>query len=188
MAVIAVAAGIFVLLHQERTGRPVGRPQVALGRPAPDFTLPNLSGEVVHLSDYRGRVVFLNIWASWCNPCRTEMPSMEKLYQTLKGEDFEILAVSIDASGAKAVAPFAKEFKLTFPILLDVKGSVADLYGTTGVPETFIIDKNGIIVHKAIGPREWADPAFVDPLRNLARKPADRNDVEENDVKETDRK
>lgn len=97
---------------------------------------------------------------------------MEKLYQELKGEAFAMLAVSIDALGAKAVAPFVAEYKLDFPILLDVKGTLSDLYGTTGVPETFIIDKNGIVAHQAIGTRDWDDPAIINALKDLAQKPA----------------
>jgi thiol-disulfide isomerase/thioredoxin len=126
---------------------------------------------MVSLSDYRGKVVFLNIWATWCPPCREEMPSMEKLYRELRGEGFEILAVSIDALGAKAVAPFMKEYRLSFPALLDPEGTVQQLYGTTGIPESFIIDKKGIIAEKIIGARNWATPEVIRFFRNLIQKP-----------------
>jgi thiol-disulfide isomerase/thioredoxin len=126
---------------------------------------------MVNLSDYRGKVVFLNIWATWCPPCREEMPSMEKLYRELRGESFEILAVSIDALGAKAVAPFMKEYRLSFPALLDPQGTVQQLYGTTGIPESFIIDKKGIIAEKIIGARNWATPEVIRFFRNLIQKP-----------------
>ena len=92
-----------------------GRPRLGKGVPAPNFTLPDLDGKMVSLADYRGKVVFLNIWATWCPPCVEEMPSMEKLYQALKDEDFEILAVSIDVSGAKAVTPFYEKTQAEFP-------------------------------------------------------------------------
>ena len=92
---------------------------------------------------------------------------MEKLYQKLKDEGLVILAVSIDASGGEAVIPFMKKYELSFPALLDTKGSIKSLYQTTGVPESFIIDKDGIIAEKIIGPREWASPDAIRLIRNL---------------------
>jgi peroxiredoxin len=139
------------------------------GVPAPNFTLPALDGNMVSLSDHKGHVVLVNIWATWCPPCVDEMPSMERLYQELKGENFEILAVSIDALGEKAVAPFMKKYKLSFPALMDPDGTIKDPYQTTGVPESFIINKDGILVEKIIGPRNWADPAVVRYLREMIR-------------------
>lgn len=130
--------------------------------PAQDFGLPALRGDNVRLSDYRGKVVFLNIWATWCPPCREEMPSMESLYQRLKGRDFEMLAVSIDREGKNAVGPFAAKYGLTFPVLLDPESKTYRLYGLTGVPETFIIDKNGVIVNKIIGPQNWLRKEWLD--------------------------
>jgi peroxiredoxin len=172
VSVIAVVVGIYIL-HQEKkkADRPSGQPLVVVGRAAPDFALPSLDGQVVRLSDYRGKVVFLNIWATWCGPCREEMPSMEKLYQEMKGEDFEILAVSIDALGAAAVKPFMAELKLTFPVLLDAQGAIRSLYNTTGVPETFILDRNGIVAAKVIGARNWASPDAVKAFKDLLQKP-----------------
>ena len=123
------------------------------------------------LIDFKGKVVFLNIWATWCPPCREEMPSMEKLYQELKGEDIEILAVSIDTSGSNVVAPFMKEYKLNFPALLDPEGTIQNLYGTTGVPESFIINKEGIIEKIVIGPMDWSTPEVVRSFRDLIQKP-----------------
>jgi len=141
-----------------------------IGLPAPDFTFPRLDGKMVSLSDYRGKVVLVNIWATWCPPCVDEMPSMEKLYRELKDEGFEILAVSIDASGAKDVLPFMKKYKLSFPALTDTRGAIKELYQTTGVPESFIIDKDGIIVEKVIGPRGWATPSAIRFFRNLIQR------------------
>ena len=111
------------------------------GDVAPDFTLATLKGDSVRLSDYRGKVVFLNFWATWCPPCREEMPSMESLYRGLKGREFEMLAVSIDRKEEKAMRPFVTGFPLTFPVLLDPDKEIYGLYRLTGVPETFIIDK-----------------------------------------------
>jgi peroxiredoxin len=118
---------LLALKEHDRSSR-FGR-ALELGLPAPDFTFPDLNGKVVSLSDYKGKVVFINIWATWCLPCREEMPSMQKLYDQFKGEAFEILAVSIDSAGRKAVAPFMRELNLTFPALLDTRGDIRSLYG-----------------------------------------------------------
>jgi peroxiredoxin len=99
------------------------------------------------------------------------MPSMEKLYQKLNGEDFEILAVSIDFLGLKVVAPFMKKHKLTFPALIDSAGTIRIAYGTTGIPESFIIDKDGILVKKIIGPLDWASSEVLRFFHDLIQKP-----------------
>jgi peroxiredoxin len=143
---------------QDSSFQLIGQSRVKVGSPAPNFTFPDLTGKKVNLSDYRGRVVFLNIWATWCPPCVDEMPSMEKLYNKFKSDQFEILAVSVDGQGQKVVAPFMERLNLTFPALLDTKSKIRNIYGVTGIPESFIIDKNGIIVKKVIGPRDWAKP------------------------------
>jgi len=129
---------------------------------APDFGLSNLAGDYVKLSDCRGKVVFLNIWATWCPPCREEMPSMEALYRKLKGRNFEMLAVSVDRDGEKVVRPFAKKYGLTFPVLLDPDNKTYRLYGLTGVPETFILDKSGAVIQKIIGPQNWMNKEWLD--------------------------
>ena len=165
---IIIGVGIIVLLQTKDSSFNLsGKPRLVKGMSAPNFTLPGLDGKTVSLADYKGKVVLLNIWATWCPPCVDEMPSMEKLHQELKGEAFEILAISIDVSGAKAVLPFMKKHKLSFPALTDTKGAIKNLYQTTGVPESFIIDKDGIIVEKVIGPRDWATPGVIRYFRNL---------------------
>jgi peroxiredoxin len=170
---ILTALGLYAYIQWQKPSDGAQRPGLpAAGRPAPDFELPLLTGEAVRLTDFRGKVVFLNIWATWCGPCREEMPSMEKLHQALKDQDFEILAVSVDSEGVDAVAPFAKTFNLTFPILLDREGAIGRLYGTTGVPETFIIDKRGVIVSKVIGYRNWSDAGVIQRLKELAQHQA----------------
>ncbi len=157
-----------VLLQSQRSYfNPAGKPRTEKGMPAPDFTLPDLDGKMVSLADFKGQVVLLNIWATWCAPCVEEMPSMQTLYQELKDEKFIILAVSIDEGGAKAVLPFMKKHKLTFPALLDSAGSIKNLYQTTGVPESFIIDKKGRIVEKVIGKRDWAADSAIRYFRSL---------------------
>jgi peroxiredoxin len=149
----------------------VNQAPVRVGLPAPDFTFPGLDGKKVSLFDYRGKVVFVNIWATWCPPCVEEMPSMQKLYQKLKGENFEILAVSIDAQGTRVVAPFMQKYKLTFPALMDSMGTIKRIYKTTGVPESYIIDKDGILAKKVIGPLDWSQPDILRLFRDLIQKP-----------------
>ena len=168
---VIVGVGIIVLLQTKDSSFNLsGRPRLGKGVSAPDFALPDLDGKTVNLADYKGKVVLLNIWATWCPPCVEEMPSMEKLHQKLKDEDFKILAVSIDVSGAKAVIPFMKKHKLSFSVLTDTEGAIKSLYQTTGVPESFIIDKQGIIVEKVIGPRDWAAPSTISSFQNLIQK------------------
>ena len=147
--------------------------------PAPDFKFPALDGKMVSLSDYKGKVVLVNIWATWCPPCVAEMPSMEKLYNKFKGENFEILAVSIDTLGLKAVAPFMTKSNLTFPALIDTEGAIKTVYGVTGIPESFIIDKQGILIKKIIGPVDWAAPNIFRFFNVLIQKPLPKrgNDV-----------
>lgn len=140
------------------------------GFPAPDFTLKDLAGRPHHLADLHGKVVFLNIWATWCAPCRMEMPSMERLYHLLSSDDFVMLAVSEDEDGRSAVQPFVDNLGLTFPVLLDVEGTVPPRYGVTGYPETFIIDRQGRVIHHTIGPEDWDSDAGMDFFQRLLRQ------------------
>ncbi len=149
---------------------------VTTGSVAPDFTVTALDGTEVSLSDYRGKVVLVNVWATWCPPCREEMPSMERLYQSLQGEDFEILAVSVDAPfGEQDVAgreggdlgAFAEEFGLTFPILHNPSGDIQLTYQTTGVPESFVIGRDGVIYKKVAGATKWDAPVNEELIRRL---------------------
>ena len=141
---------------------------IALGGPAPDFLLSDLQGREIALAAQRGRVVFVNFWATWCPPCREEAPSLQRLYDQVGSENFEILAVSIDAPSARdEVAEFGREFGLTFPILLDPQKGAHRAFGVTGVPETYMIDPQGRVVERFIGPRNWDDPRYVRTLRRL---------------------
>lgn len=140
------------------------------GLKAPDFTLPMLDGKEVKLSDYAGKIVFLNIWATWCAPCKEEMPSMQKLYELMRGKDFVMLAISIDEK-KETVEAFMKENNLTLPVALDQQQKVSPQYRITGVPETFLIDKNGMVMHHLIGPGNWINPEIVSALTNMSEKP-----------------
>ena len=129
---------------------------LTVGKVAPDFDLPDLEDNYVRLSDFRGKVVFLNFWATWCKPCREEMPSMEVLYRNFKQDGLVVLAVSIDRVTTKQeIPPFVKSLNLTFPVLIDSWGQTDKRYKLMGVPETYIIDQQGILREKVIGPRDW---------------------------------
>jgi peroxiredoxin len=165
--VFLAVSGLLILFSLEQNNSYLKFSPLKLGLAAPDFKFPGLDGKMVSLADLRGHVVLVNVWATWCPPCVDEMPSMEKLYQELNGENFEILAVSIDALGTKAVAPFMKKYNLSFPALMDPDGTIKTLYQTSGVPESFIVNQAGFLVQKIIGPRDWATPAVVGFFRDL---------------------
>ncbi len=161
LTLLAGALGVGVLLMEDIK-------QVQPGVEAPDFNAVNLvTGDSVTLADYRGEVVLLNLWATWCGPCRWEMPSMERLYQKLGPAGLKIVAVSVDQVSGDEVMEFANELQLTFDILHDRGGQIEIDYQATGLPETVIIDRQGVIVHKAIGPVEWDDPVQEARLRRL---------------------
>lgn len=142
------------------------------GKQVPDFAFPDLNGNMVSLDQYRGKVLFINIWATWCAPCREEMPSMESLNQVMKGDNFKMLAISIDSDGKDSVVPFVEEFGLTFTVLIDQKNESTDIFKATGVPETFIVDQGGTIVYHHLGPANWERPVFLDALKDLVRQPS----------------
>lgn len=147
------------------TGPSVPDP-IARGSTAPDFALPRLSGEEVRLSSLRGRVVLVNFWATWCKPCEEEMPAMERLYRALEPEGLELLAVSVDDT-RDVVEAFQAEQDLSFPILLDPDQRVSRLYQTFRYPETLLVDREGVVVERYVGPRDWDDPLYEARLRRL---------------------
>ena len=154
---------------------------VEVGTRAPSFPATDLQGRPVRLEDLRGQVVLLNIWATWCGPCRDEMPSMERLHRELGPRGLKIVAVSVDAApgagapkaqsasqpGGGDVAEFARQLGLTFTIWHDPSGQIQRTYRTTGVPESFIIDRNGVIQKKVIGATEWDTGSHPELIRRL---------------------
>jgi peroxiredoxin len=157
LAVVAglVAGGAFLV----QAGR--GIEAVEVGRQAPDFRAVDLrSSDTVSLeSHYKGQVVLVNLWATWCTPCRKEMPAMEALYKELGPHGFRIAAVSVDEGDLSDVVSFADDLSLTFDILHDSDGSVQQSYQTVMFPESFLIDRDGVIVKKAIGEHPWGSDA-----------------------------
>lgn len=138
-----------------------------LGERMPDFKLKRLDGKTVTAGDYKGKFLFINIWATWCPPCVEEMPSMENLYRAMKGTGFDMLAISIDKGGEDVVRKFVKKHGLTFTILLDPKSRAAKSFKTTGVPETFLVSPEGIIIHHQLGPLQWDRPNIVKTIKAL---------------------
>ncbi len=133
---------------------------------APSFELVSLEGQKIKLADFRGKIVFINFWATWCVPCKTEMASMEKLHQRFKGRNFQMLAISVDKD-ISLIKPYLEKYNLTFPVLLDPRSLAKKKYKTVGLPETYLVDKRGIILHKAIGPRDWFTKTIIEAFEQL---------------------
>ena len=146
---------------------------VAVGAVAPDFKAIDLAtGDSVTLHErYRGKVTLVNIWATWCAPCRIEMPSMEQVYDSLAPQGFAIAAVSIDEGGPDEVRQFGSELGLSFDLLQDRSGNVQQLYQTTGVPESFLLDRHGVIVKRIISAHDWNSEANRSLIRRLLDEP-----------------
>lgn len=163
------AAGVF-LLCAGASGAEASQPLV----PAPertaasDFYLPDADGKMHRLSDYRGNVVFINFWATWCPPCLREMPSMQRLWEQLKQKDFVILAIDVGEDD-ETVFQFtvALDTPLEFPLLLDREGKIVEQWPVLGLPTTFIIDKQGRVAFRAVGAREWDQPELVSVITAL---------------------
>ena len=157
-------------------GKKAGNEQASSGyvpeenAPAADFSLTTTDNNVVRLSDYKGKVVFLNFWATWCPPCRMELPSMEKLYAKMKNQPFVILAVNVDESDPENVKAFSKSMNLTFPVLID-DGNVSKLYNVNAIPTSFIIRKDGTIDTIVDGARPWDDQSYVSAFDKLIAEP-----------------
>jgi len=126
------------------------------GEIPPDFKLEDLQGREVSLKSYRGKVVLLNFWATWCPPCRKEIPSMVKLYESYKNKGLEIIGINLDKLDKSGIEKFSLEYNINFPILLDPTGKTAALYGITALPATFILDRNGKIQEKVAGGKDWS--------------------------------
>lgn len=138
--------------------------------PAPEFTLPDLDGKPHTLADYRGKVVVLNFWATWCPPCRYEMPAMQRAWEKVRDENIVFVGVDV-GEDSDTVFTFLADYPVEFPLLLDQDAKVIEQYPVTGLPTTYVIDPRGRITHRAVGGREWDDEALLKELRSLSVKP-----------------
>jgi thiol-disulfide isomerase/thioredoxin len=120
------------------------------------------------LKDYRGKVVIVNFWATWCPPCRYELPSMERAYQRLKDKGVEMLAINV-GEDADTIFTFTVDYPVTFPLLMDRDSKVINDYPVMGLPTTYVIDNKGRLVYRAIGTREWDDAALVQKILDLKK-------------------
>lgn len=166
VAIVLVGAGMVAVLANG------GAEGIEVGDRAPTYSAPSLSGGEVSLADYRGRVVMINIWATWCGPCRVEMPSIQEIYDRYREDGFTVLAVSIDQGGGveQKVRGFVEEYELEFPVLLDPESRITRLFRTAGVPETFVIDREGRIVKRVIGASNWnseSNRALIEELLRM---------------------
>jgi cytochrome c biogenesis protein CcmG/thiol:disulfide interchange protein DsbE len=168
LIVAGAAAGVTIMT---RVGSEVAPVQV--GATAPEFHAIDLAtGDSVSLHErYRGKVTLVNIWATWCVPCRVEMPAMERLYDSLAPRGFAIAAVSVDEGSPDEVRAFGQELGLSFDLLQDRSTKVQRTYQTTGVPESFLLDRRGVIVKRIIGAHDWSSPANRALVERLLDEP-----------------
>jgi peroxiredoxin len=142
----------------------------AVGYLAPDFSLRNLKGNYESLDSFRGQVVVLNFWATWCVPCRVEMPSFEKLYRRYRSEGVAVLAVTLDKNSKQKVESFVDEHRISFPILLDEEGEVERLYPSMTIPFTYVIDREGRVVARVDGAKNWGSKETFEAIEYLLKK------------------
>lgn len=154
-----------VLLCMAGCKQPATRPVVAVGAVAPAYSATRLDGGPVSLAQLKGKVVLLNVWATWCAPCRDEIPYLQSLYIAHAAKGFEVVGVSVDARGSeKSVASFRDEFGMTYPIWLDPDERVQTLYLALGVPATYLIDRSGVMRWKHLGTVRASDSTFTRAL------------------------
>jgi len=161
IAAAVAAVALLAVLGSERAPAPLEE-----GEPAPALELPRLGGGSLRLADLRGRAVLVNFWATWCKPCEDEMPAMQRLYDALRGDGFELLAVSVDV-GDDEVAAFRERLGLGFPILRDPDRREATRWQSLRFPESWLVDPEGRIAARFIGPRDWDAPEYADRIRAL---------------------
>ncbi|UCC81471.1 MAG: TlpA family protein disulfide reductase [Gemmatimonadota bacterium] len=144
---------------------------VEVGDQVPEYSAPSLTGEEVAFADHLGEVVLINVWATWCGPCRVEMPPIQNIYSRFNEQGFTVLAVSIDTGPGyrEKVDEFVREFELDFPILLDPESRIGRVLQTVGVPETFVLDREGRIIKRLIGATDWDSEANQALIRELLR-------------------
>jgi len=138
-------------------------------KPAPNFTLQDMDGESHSLSDYQGKIVIINFWATWCPPCRAELPSMNRAWKKVKDDNIEMLAINV-GEGEDTIFTFLGDNPIDFPVLLDETGDMIKTWPVRGLPTTFVLDSEGRLVYQAIGGREWDSDALLEKVRMLGTK------------------
>jgi len=166
LVIIVLFVGLFVAGYLMQ-GKPAGKMIIKAGDQAPDFRVPASDGKYISLSDLRGSVVLVHFWATWCPPCVEEMPTLDKLYRTFANTDLKILAVSVDETATQSVVPFMQKSNLSVPVYYNPDRSIANLYGTFKFPETYIINRQGVVQYKVIGSRDWSDAETTKVLKEL---------------------
>lgn len=168
IAIIPIILGLVIGGTPGGTGLWANDVRPEEGHFAPDFTLRTLEGKTVRLSEFRGKkVVLINFWASWCPPCRLEMPTMQQIYSEYKARGFEILAVNIESDAHQEIRDFINELRLTFPILLDPDMKVTRKFHVIGLPVSVLIDRQGIVRAKEIGYHDWTTKASRTQVEKL---------------------
>lgn len=177
--IIFIGAILFFLEHfteapisiaDVQTEEKFGQKKSAVGYLAPDFSLRNLKGNYQSLDSFSGQVVVLNFWATWCVPCRVEMPSFEKLYRRYRSEGVTVLAVTLDKKSEKNIKSFVEEYELSFPVLLDEEEKVERLYPSMTIPFTYVIDRKGRIVARVDGAKNWESSETFEAIEYLLKK------------------
>lgn len=166
-ALVALGLAALVLALWSQRGN-VGPADV--GADAPSYAAATLDGDTLQLDALRGRVVLLNVWATWCAPCIEEMPALQRLHEQLAPRGLSVVAVSVDVVSPRTdadVLSFIDQFGLTFTVLRDASGRIEDAFGVAGLPTTFVIDRNGRIQRKVLGARDWDDPALASEIESL---------------------
>jgi len=166
---LLLSVALLVCSGCSKKKEPAAVAEVAEQKPVPDITVNSLKNLPLKLSSLKGKVVLLNFWATWCPPCREEIPSMMKLNSAMAGKPFQMVAVSIDEGGLPDIEAFFKSSGFSLPAYTDPGGIAGKTYGITGVPETFVIDKNGILIKKVIGPLAWDAPETITFLEGLMK-------------------
>jgi thiol-disulfide isomerase/thioredoxin len=172
---LAVGLGVFYFtrgnkeISEINSVSPVspGKPTPQEGSLAPPFVLSDLQGKMIGLGNLRGKVVLLNFWATWCGPCKREIPSLERLYQKRRDKGFVILAVNAERTSTSTVSSFADKYGMSFPVLLNPQADVANSYWIRAIPTSFLLDKKGVIRWKIVGGREWDNSDVLERVDQL---------------------
>jgi peroxiredoxin len=175
LGLLIIVALILLILRVQSPGTDNSQPEANQFKPqegymAPRFSLRNLKGNLEGLDDHSGKVILVNFWATWCVPCVKEMPSFESLYRRYRSQELTILAVSLDKGDSNKVQEFADKHKLSFPILLDTKGVAEKLYPSFSIPFTYVIEKQGRIVARVDGAKNWESSETFEAVEHLLKQ------------------